>query len=78
VKALEGDQVLAEANFPWEHLRPVDLALEVTGAHLRAWADGQLLFDLEDPSEPLLEGGVAFVVEEGHLMAQAITISPLI
>lgn len=76
VKALEGEQILAETGFAWEHLRPVDLALEVKGAHLRAWIYGRLVFDLEDQQDPLLDGGTAFVVEEGHLMAEAISISP--
>ena len=76
VKALEGDRVLGEASFAWEHMQPVDLSLEARRNRLRAWVNGRLVFDLEDRSSPLLEGGAAFVVEEGHLMADAITISP--
>jgi ADP-ribosylglycohydrolase len=82
VKALDGDAVLAETPFPWERWQPTLLALEVTGgqggqpARLRAWADGRLLFDVEDARNPLDGGGVALVVEEGHLLAEAVEVRP--
>jgi len=77
VKALDGDRVLAETSFDWQMWQAYDLALEVQGARLRAWIDGQLLFDLEDHTRPLTGGGVALVVDEGHLMTAAVRVQPV-
>jgi len=68
---LDGDQILAEAEFAWEEETEYSLRLEVKGAHLRCWVENQLLFDDEDKVRPLLVGAAAFVLEEGHMMSQA-------
>ena len=34
------------------------------------------LFDVEDNDRPLTGGGVGFVVEEGRIMSDAMTVSP--
>ena len=77
IKALDGDTVLAEAPFAWEMWQPCEMALEVRGSHLRAWVGGQLLFEVEDSVRPLLSGGVALTVDEGHLMTAAVKVQPV-
>ncbi len=83
VKALDGDHILAEAPFAWELWKPYSLELEVSNgqagdsARLLAWIDGRLLFDVQDAQRPLDGGGVAVVVEEGHLLAGAVTVGPV-
>jgi hypothetical protein len=76
IKALDGDAVLAETPFAWEMWQPYEMALEVKGSRLRGWIGGQLLFDVEDAFRPLTGGGVALVVEEGHLMTASVKVQP--
>jgi ADP-ribosylglycohydrolase len=86
IKELEGRTVLAEAPFPYEFWQVIDFLLQVDGGdtkvasstHLRAWVDGRLFFDLVDTDKPLLNGGVALVIEEGHLLADHITVKPIL
>ena len=40
------------------------------------WVDGERVGDVTDTDDPLTGGGVAFVVEEGHLIANAMSVSP--
>jgi hypothetical protein len=77
VKALDGETILAEKPFPWQYGQTLLLRLEVQGAHLRAWVDGELAFDTLD-SSPLLEGAVALVCAEGRTATQKVSIRPLI
>ena len=97
VKALDGNTVLAEADFAWQFgeapgplaqgplvLRPKDegqrahdLSLEVAGTRLRAWIDGQQLFDVDDTDRPLTGGGVALVCQEGRTATQTVTVRPV-
>ncbi len=76
VKALDGDRVLGEAGLPWEPDRPYTLSIEVVGTRLRAWIDGQLLFDIVDDDRPLRGGGVALICEEGRTSTNAVTVQP--
>ena len=74
VKALDGDRVLGEADFLWKLDRPYTLSIEVVGARVRAWIEGQLLFDIVDDDRPLLGGGVALVCEEGRSSTNAVAV----
>jgi hypothetical protein len=76
VKAWDEATVLAEADFPWEFGETHELSLEVVGSHLRAWVDGQLLFEADDADRPLTCGGVALLCEEGRTATQAVTVQP--
>lgn len=69
VKALEGDNVLAETDFLWESEREYHLRLQVQGSILRAWVDDAMLFEVEDQKDLLDGGGVAFILEEGTMMS---------
>ena len=77
IRALDGDTVLAEANFEWQVNQEYKLRLQVEGSRVLGWVNEQLLFDVEDEMRPLLGGGVAYVVEEGHLSSQAMTVKPV-
>ena len=77
IKALDGDHILAEVEFAWEVFNPYLLKLQVEGNRLRGWVNEKELIDYTDKSEPLTGGGIALVVEEGHLMAQAVKIEPV-
>jgi hypothetical protein len=74
VKTLDGETVLAEADFVWESTRSYALRLAVEGNHLRGWIDGQLIVEASDTGSPLSGCGVAYVIEEGTLMSDAMRV----
>jgi len=76
VKALDGETTLAETAFPWQLDHPYDLALETVGTRLRAWIDGDLLFDVVDAERPLTGGGVGLVCTEGCMGSEAVRVQP--
>ncbi len=76
VKALDGDTVLAEAPYSWRYGATKEFRLRVEGNRLQGFIDGQPLFDVEDTDRPLASGGVAFVIEEGRIMSDAMTVKP--
>jgi hypothetical protein len=53
------------------------LSAQVEGTRVLGWVNEQLLFNVEDEMWPLLGGSVAYVVEEGHLSSQAMTVKPV-
>ena len=71
------EKVLDEADFPWEFGQAIALALEVDGRKLRGYAQGTLLFDVQDEENPLAQGGIGLLVTEGRAAADAVTIRPL-
>jgi len=77
VKMLNDERILAERDFAWDIWRPYDLRLEADGSRLRAWIDGQIALEAEDSDDPLSGGGVALVVERGHLAAPAVRVAPV-
>jgi ADP-ribosylglycohydrolase len=76
VKVLDGKHFLAEQDFAFEWDDEIHLKLETKGARLRAWINGTPVFDLIDENAPLLEGGVALVVEEGRIACEEVTVTP--
>ena len=76
VKALDGDTVLAEADFPWEFGQTHDLSLEAVSTRLRAWIDGRLLLEVNDADRPLTVGAVALVCEEGRTATTVVRVQP--
>jgi hypothetical protein len=76
VKVLHNETVLAEAPFAWEAEQACELRIQVEGARLRAWINERLMFDVQDEDRPLAGGGVALICEEGHLAAEAVSVSP--
>ena len=78
VKALDGEKILAEGHCVWEFGTPHTLRLEAKGDRLHGYVDGYRIFDLHDKDNPLTEGAIAFVIEEGRVGVQDAGISPLI
>jgi hypothetical protein len=77
LKALDGDTILAEKDYEWETYGTYQLKLEVSGNQIKAWIDDELQFELVDEESPLQGGGVAFVVDQGHISSQAMTVKPI-
>jgi ADP-ribosylglycohydrolase len=73
----EQETVLAEALFEWQLWNTYRLSLEVKGERLRAWVEGKLVFEVNDPNSPLNEGAIGLVVEEGNLMADWVQIEAI-
>jgi hypothetical protein len=76
VKVLDGERELAHVPFDWQGGQTYRLRLSVDGAHVRAFVDDRMLFDLEDVDSPLLSGAIALVCDEGTLSADVVTVSP--
>ena len=77
VRELDGEKVLAEADFPFVPAVNYRLSLRVRGNRLQASVDGEFLFDLED-EEPLLNGGaVALICEEGCMASDGVKVQPV-
>ena len=76
IRALDGDTVLAETEFPWEYGEKHLFALRVEGDRLIGCIDNldEPLFDVTDSK--LENGGIALVVEEGRVMSDEVTVSP--
>lgn len=74
VRVMDGETVLAEAEFPLELGTTYSLCLSVEGDRIRGEVDGKSLFDVEDGA--LSHGGIAFVVEEGRIASESISVSP--
>jgi len=74
VKALDGDTILAEAPFAWEPGRIYNVELTVRGANVSVTVDGQRLLRATDGDRPLMNGGIALVVEDGFLSTPAVRV----
>ena len=74
VRALDGDTVLAEADFPWNYGETHTFTLRVTGDRLLAAINGEGLFDVTDNG--LSDGGIGLVVEEGRVMSDGVAVRP--
>lgn len=78
LKAFEGiDKILGQKDFNWQLWGEYEVKLEVNQNHICGWVDDILLFDLIDDDPLMSGGGVAFVVEEGHMLANEIKVEPL-
>ena len=51
--------------------------MQISGNQIKAWVDDQLQFNIIDDGTPLTGGGVAFVVDQGHLTSHAMTVKPI-
>lgn len=75
VKALDGNNTLAEAACTLEFGRSYALSLTVTGSRIRANLDGTILFEVNDGD--LASGGIALVCEEGRMATDAVSVKPV-
>jgi ADP-ribosylglycohydrolase len=69
--------VLAEAPFDWQMWQEYELTIEVQDHRLKGWVEGKPFFDLEDLESPFQEGAVGFVLEEGQLISDRMTVEPV-
>ncbi|GHO87313.1 ADP-ribosylglycohydrolase family protein [Dictyobacter formicarum] len=76
IKVLDGETVLAESRFDWELDRRYTFSLQVDGTSIKAFIDGQQLFDVQDRREPLLGGGVGLVCEVGRVECESVRVRP--
>jgi ADP-ribosylglycohydrolase len=77
IKVLDGTEtILAERSFPWERDLAYRFELTASGTHLHAAINGISLVQHDDLDDPLSCGGMAFLVDEGRLNAEAVTFSP--
>ncbi|NIT51398.1 MAG: ADP-ribosylglycohydrolase family protein, partial [Phycisphaerae bacterium] len=74
IKALDGDTILAEEELDWETYGTYQLKMEVSGNQIQAWIDGELQLEVVDEENSLQGGGVAYVVDQGHISSQAMTV----
>ena len=74
IRALDGDTVLAETDFPWDYGETYTFALRVSADRLQAAIDGDPLFDVTDST--LSGGGIGLVIEEGRVMSDEVVVRP--
>lgn len=77
VKALDGETVLAEADFDWVEGQTYQLSIEVEGSSIKAWIDEKLVFEVQDSNRPLSGGAVALVCTEGRTATQKVQVKPI-
>src|SRR5262249_9842055 len=74
VRVLDGETVLAEADFPWSLDERYTLSLETQGPRLAGWINGQTILQATDTGSPLQSGAIALVCREGRLDAHEVRI----
>jgi hypothetical protein len=74
IKRQDGETILGETPFNGEGEKAHQFKLRVKGARIAAWIDGRQVFDIEDANDPLTGGAIAFVIEEGHIISDAISV----
>jgi hypothetical protein len=75
VRVLDGETVLAEADGGWTLEQPCDLKLQVEGAKLIGYVNGQQVIEAED--DALQSGAIALICEEGFIYFDHVAVSPL-
>jgi len=74
VKALDGDQVLAEAPCPWQLDHTYNLALSVRGTEIVAALDDTEVLRVTDTDRPLMNGAIALVIDEGRVEIDTVVV----
>ncbi|HMP38886.1 MAG TPA: ADP-ribosylglycohydrolase family protein, partial [Roseiflexaceae bacterium] len=74
VKALDGEQILAETPFARVLGQPYRLRLAAVGDRLQAWVDGILMFDIRDSERRFSGGGVALICDDGRVAFDAVRV----
>jgi hypothetical protein len=70
------ETVLAETPFQWEVFRTYALSLTADGDKLTGTIDGSVTLTATDPGSRLSAGGAGFVIEEGTLGSEALSVAP--
>lgn len=74
VKCLDGETVLDSVFYRWEYGQPYILRLEAEGTRISGWVDGDLLLTVDDLNDPLVEGGIGLVCEEGRVSTNMVSV----
>jgi hypothetical protein len=77
VKALDGIRVLAEQTMAVQIGSPYELRIDVKENLIVAFVNNELIFEVQDSKKPLVNGGIALVVEEGRVGCDEIHLGPL-
>ncbi len=72
------ETVLGEVAFDWEYEPLYDLFLSADGPNLTAGIGDKILLSATDLEKSLLSGGIALLIEAGCLMAERVTVGPLV
>jgi ADP-ribosylglycohydrolase len=75
-KALDGETVLAEADFAWELERSYEMSLTTDGGRYVGKIDGKVVLQAEDRDRPLESGAVAYAVESGRIDCGPLSVKP--
>ena len=78
IKALDGDTILAEADFEWQQGGIHQFELAISGNRIQGSIDGVKLFDVTDDGRPLTGGSAAYVIEEGRIMSDAMKVGAVV
>ncbi len=78
LKTLDGDHILKMTPFEWEIGSSYTLKMQVLNNQIMAWVNSQLLFDFVDEQPYLTSGGVGYVVDQGSITSEAMTIKPVV
>jgi hypothetical protein len=76
VKCLDHEKILAEASFPWGYENDYHFCLGVNGARIRGAIGNKSLFDFTDELDPLLDGGIGFLIDEGLITSNEMVVNP--
>jgi ADP-ribosylglycohydrolase len=76
VKALDGNQILAEIDYDWQYGREYQLGLRIADNRILGKIDGVTLFDVMDSERPFDGGAIAFVCEEGRMASRGVRVYP--
>jgi hypothetical protein len=76
IRVLDGETVLAEADFPWSLDERYTLSLETRGPRLAGRINGKAVLEATDASSPLQSGAIALVCREGRLDAHEVRVKP--
>jgi hypothetical protein len=77
VKALDGESVLGEIDFPWKYGATTTLTLRVSGTTITGSANGEPLLEVADQDAPLEGGAVALVCEVGRIDVPEVRVRPV-
>ena len=77
VKALDGNSVLAEVDYPWNFGETHEFDLIVKGNQLVGKIDGKEVVKAEDSNNPLDGGGIALVCEVGRMMTESVAVQSI-
>ena len=75
VKMLAEETILGEVEFEWDYGHAYHLTLQTNGSRLLGCINDEILFDITDETDPLLNGGIALVCEEGRAVTKEVRVS---